>query len=343
MTADRTRGRLALKAESETPYEPIVDREAQIVEALADLSIDPASCPRFSWESLHAAAGPLLPGDLWVVSSRTGHGKTTFVLNWVNALASADEPTIVALFPLEVPPKDIVKRLACLRLQLDPALVFRNDWRQLWAGAEEAYIDEIENMGCRPFTETLLLRSEPRMTRGRFVKAVHECVEEGAKIVIVDHLLRMIHGTGENLYAEISETMRVAKELAKQHKIAIVMTSQQGRTRDGNRLAPYHPPDLSVLKGSGTIEEEADAVLFLFRPLKKGLTKAEHEAFQSGHKELREMLEPNAIAISIGKHRLDGEKAMGRQVVLHFQRGVITEMLHSEPRYEDEERRGMRS
>jgi hypothetical protein len=135
----------------------------------------------------------------------------------------------------------------------------------------------------------------------------------------------MVHGPGENMYAELSETVRVAKELAKEYGIVIVFTSQQGRVKDGDRLAAFRPPDISALKGAGTIEEESDAVLFLYRPLRQGLTRADFTAFRAGEKNLRDLLMPERMAVAIGKHRLDGD-ALGKQVMLRVSRGKVTDV-----------------
>lgn len=326
---DLTRGNLSLKHDRRLadapPREPAAERSRHVSEALADMERDMGAVPRFPWGVLDRAAGELMPGDVWVISAKTGQGKTLFVVNWVQALMVGVVRTPVAVAPLEIAPKDFLKRLACLRADLDPANVLRNRWVDLPPDAPERFALELERLGYPESLERLHVWDCPRMTRGQFVQLATRSASEGAKLIIVDHLLRMRHGSGENLFAEVSETVRVAKELAKELDVTIVFTSQQGRSKDGDRLARFTPPDLSALKGAGTIEEEADAVLFLWRPLKPGLTKSDREAFREGAVSLKDLLEPNRMCVTVGKHRIEGE-ALGQQVVLHVARGRVTEL-----------------
>ena len=141
-------------------------------------------------------------------------------------------------------------------------------------------------------------------------------VDHGAEYIIVDHVDRIHHGDGQNAFHEVSETIRLAKELAAEHHITVILSSQVGRP--GDALEQFTPPNLHSLRGAGTKEEEADSVLGVYRPLRPNVTDSEMKAVRQGLADRDTITEQNAMGVMVLKHRLDGPMA-GKSVTLRVQ------------------------
>ena len=303
--------------------------------AFAALIPPPDVHVRFPWRDLDGIYGPLLPGSVHILSARTGSGKTLFVLNWIWSLISANPHTGVGYFPLETPAREVLARLACHTLGVHPASVLRGDFSTIPDG-EKGFRAQCEVLaehflkprvwpGFAAMAPKLWLWDEPTISVERIRLAVLEAAEAGCRVVVVDHLLRLELGDGSNLYAEVSKAIRALKMLAEEAQVVMVVTSQQSRATGGNRLAWYAPPDLQALKGAGTIEEEADGVLFLHRVLKDGISPKEKTGVESGTTPLQDVVASDIMGCAIGKHRLDGGQ-VGAACRLYVDRGLVADL-----------------
>jgi hypothetical protein len=123
--------------------------------------------------------------------------------------------------------------------------------------------------------------SPPRADqRGGLKRWTEWAVNLGAEFVIVDHIDRIDHGDGKNSFHEVSETVRLAKELAVEHGIVMLVASQVGRPSDA--VEAFMPPALHNLRGAGTKEEEADTVLGIYRPLRADVGEKEIKRVRQG-------------------------------------------------------------
>ena len=149
--------------------------------------------------------------------------------------------------------------------------------------------------------------------------AVDHCCE----FVIVDHVDRIQHGNGTNSFHEVSETVRLAKELAVEHRIVMLMASQVGRP--GDPLEQFTPPSLHSMRGAGTKEEEADTVLGIYRPLRMNVADGDLKAVKQGLKPRDDVIEPNVMGVMLLKHRLDGPVA-GQMVKLAVKHQRVSDL-----------------
>jgi replicative DNA helicase len=196
------------------------------------------------------------PSDLIIVAGRPSMGKTAFCLNLAQ-YAAIENKIPIAIFSLEMSKEQLVIRMFCSEAHVEgnrlrTGFLNESDWPKLTIAAgnlSEApiFIDD------SPALSVLELRAKARRLKG----------EHGLGMLIIDYL-QLMRGRMkvESRQQEISEISRSLKALAKELNIPVIAVSQLSRKteeRTGNR------PQLSDLRESGAIEQDADLILFLYR------------------------------------------------------------------------------
>ena len=199
----------------------------------------------------------LQPGNFVIIAARPSMGKTTLVLNMAQNIA-IDQKRPVAIFSLEMPAQDIVMRMLSAESHIDFGRLrtgnFSEDyWRPLTEAASrlsEASILINDNRGLT----VQALRAEGRRLKG----------EHGDLALIIVDYLQLLRGTGKynQREQEISEISRALKVLAWELNVPIIACSQLSREVERR---PDKQPQLSDLRESGAIEQDADLVAFLYR------------------------------------------------------------------------------
>jgi replicative DNA helicase len=203
--------------------------------------------------------------DLVICAARPAMGKTAFTLTIArNAAVRFGVP--VAFFSLEMAATQLVQRLMCAEAEIDAQKVRTGrlapyEWEQLNA--------RIAGLGKAPLfiDDTPALSIMDLRAKARRLKA-----EKNIGLIIIDYLQLMTGNVmkGGNREQEIAGISRSLKELAKELDVPVVALSQLSRaveTRGGDRK-----PILSDLRESGSIEQDADMVFFLYRPEYYGLS-----------------------------------------------------------------------
>ena len=200
------------------------------------------------------------PTDLIILAARPAMGKTAFALSLVRNMA-IDQGIPCGMFSLEMGNSQLVQRLICNVCQI-PGDKIRSgqlekyEWAQLdnkIVALQDAplYIDDT------PQLSVFELRSKAR----RMVR------EHGVKMIFIDYLQLMTANTGKgNRQEEISTISRALKGLAKELNIPIMALSQLNRNVEGREGIEGKRPQLSDLRESGAIEQDADIVMFVNRP-----------------------------------------------------------------------------
>lgn len=281
----------------------------QINDAVRRLHEDTTSYPQFPWAKLAELSGPMAPEDLVIVGARTGGGKSLFLQNLFDSFICAGR--IGLYVGLEQTPMILRIKWACLRTDIPPRLLLatRNHERGSleWQHAMNVVQEDLK------WQKSLEIRVRAHFSAQRMINAAglkrwtEWAVDHGAEFVIVDHIDRVQHGGGKNPFHELSETIRLAKELASQHRITMILASQVGRP--GDPLEQFMPPALHQLRGAGTKEEEADTVLGIYRPLKLDTTDQDLKMVRQGLADRDTVIEPNTMGVMLLKHRLDGPVA----------------------------------
>ncbi len=197
--------------------------------------------------------------DLVIIAARPSMGKTAFVLNLArNAAVDFNMP--VAIFSLEMGAVQLAKRLISLECEIDAQKVSNG---KMTDNEYSILRDKVEKLSSAP----IFINDQPAINvyelraQCRRLQNAH-----GIKMVIIDYLQLMSGGgdKGMNREQEISNISRSLKGLAKELNIPVIALSQLNRsveTRGGEKK-----PQLSDLRESGSIEQDADMVMFLYRP-----------------------------------------------------------------------------
>jgi replicative DNA helicase len=238
--------------------------------------------------------------DLIVLASRPGMGKTAFVLSMARNMA-VDFKKPVAFFSLEMSAIQLVTRLISSECEIPADKLRRGnlenaEWEQLNARIRQL-VDAPLFIDDTPALSIFELRAKSRR-----LKAQHDI-----QMVIIDYLqLMSISSDGRgNREQEISQISRSLKALAKELDIPIIALSQLSRaveTRGGNKK-----PILSDLRESGAIEQDADLVLFIYRPEYYKIDEWEDGTPTAGSAE-----------IIIAKHRNGALKDVKLRFIGHF-------------------------
>jgi replicative DNA helicase len=207
------------------------------------------------------------PGNLIVVAARPGVGKSSFVTNLARNVA-VDSSKPVAMFSLEMSRWEIGMRLLCAEARV-PWDLIRNkrvgaeDWSRIAQAADTLHEAPLFIVDSGNVT-LVDIRAKARRLAAR---------KAGLGLIIVDYLQLMSHTRRvDNRQQEIAEISRGLKMLAKELSIPVIAVSQLNR--DPERRQDKRP-QLSDLRESGAIEQDADVVMFIHRddsdPAKKGL------------------------------------------------------------------------
>ena len=198
----------------------------------------------------------LCPGQLIIVAARPGMGKSAFMLN-IATNAALKANAAVAYFSLEMSKEELAGRILSSESMVDSQKIRRgqlddNDWVNLTNAAgtiSEAKILLDDSVGYSPME----LRARCRKLKMEF----------DIKLVVIDYLQLMNAGkTSSSRQQDISEISRSLKMLAKEIGVPIIAASQLSRSPEQR---DDHRPMLADLRESGSIEQDADMVFFIYR------------------------------------------------------------------------------
>ena len=247
--------------------------------------------------------------DLIILAARPAVGKTAFALNLArNAAMHPTKATPVALFSLEMSAGQLVQRILSAESEIWLEKIARgkmeeHEMKQLYARGIQRLSQAPLYIDDTPALNIFELRAKCRRLKN----------QHNIGMVIIDYL-QLMSGTGDgrnsNREQEISNISRNLKGLAKELNIPIIALSQLSRAveqrgaKDGSRV-----PQLSDLRESGAIEQDADMVMFLYRPEYYGLTQnAEGENIKG------------LTEVKIAKHRNGSLETVKLKALLHIQK-----------------------
>jgi replicative DNA helicase len=224
-------------------------------------------------------------GELTIVAARPGMGKTSLVLNMAINVASPqqlessrdpnerwEEPGYaVVIFSLEMPREQIVNRMLCSEARVDVSrvrtgMLAPSDWSKLTQAA--AHLNNLNIWVDDSAALSILeLRSKVRRLQSEFDRVDPATGEKKQRVglVVVDYLQLMKGRDGVNSREqEISEISRGLKQLSKECKLPVIALSQLNRAVE-TRGEKSKRPQLSDLRESGAIEQDADNICFIYR------------------------------------------------------------------------------
>jgi replicative DNA helicase len=201
-------------------------------------------------------------GDLIILAARPGMGKTSFALNIATNVAE-QQKVPVAVFSLEMTKEQLTNRILSAKAGID-SQAFRtgalsaSDWEDLAVAAERLHDAPI-------FLDDTSGLTIPEM-KAKIRRVNQDPARPRVGLIIIDYLQLMTTGKRvENRVQEISEITRNLKIMAKELGVPIMALSQLSRAVEKQGANSSHRPQLSDLRDSGSIEQDADCVLFLYR------------------------------------------------------------------------------
>ena len=199
----------------------------------------------------------LQPDNLIILAARPAVGKTALALNIAQNVAVSDQSKTVAIFSLEMSAESLVSRMLCAEGtikadNLRSGNLSADEWESLMMAASalsgaSIYIDDTPGIKM----------SEIRAKSRRLAKE-----QGGLDLIVVDYLQLIEGSTKESRQQEVSEISRQLKKLAKELNVPIIALSQLSR---GVEQRQDKRPVLSDIRESGSIEQDADIVTFLYR------------------------------------------------------------------------------
>ena len=249
------------------------------------------------------------PTDLIILAARPSVGKTALALNLArNAALHATKPTPVAIFSLEMSAGQLVQRILSAESEIWLEKIARgkmeeHEMKQLYARGIQRLAQAPIFIDDTPALNIFELRAKCRRLKNA----------SNIGLIIIDYL-QLMSGTGENRNGnreqEISNISRNLKGLAKELQVPIIALSQLSREvekrKDGNKM-----PQLSDLRESGAIEQDADMVCFLYRPEYYDVTQNEMGESNRGETHIR-----------IAKHRNGSLDTIKLKALLHIQKFI---------------------
>lgn len=223
------------------------------------------------------------PGEMIILAARPGMGKTALVLNMVTHAASTTKKA-VAVFNLEMPAEMLVNRMISSIGRIDAyKLQTGNMHDKDWQRYNEA-MSELSDTNIYIETDTSTSISEIRAKCRRLASS-----KEGLAMVVIDYLQLVNSGNKktESRQVEVSEISRALKTMALELNVPVVALSQLSRTAEKRES---NVPMLADLRESGSLEQDADIVMFINR-----------KDYYEARKDQKETIVPAELIIA--KHR----------------------------------------
>ena len=248
-----------------TPINDILMDSVQSIESLLQNKGGLTGIPA-GFADLDKLTSGLHPSDFIILAARPSMGKTALALNIVQNVALrahkviGGEPRSVAFFSLEMSKEQLVNRMLCAEAGIDSQRLrvgemHDEDWTHLWDACDtmsraKIYIDD-----------TAGITAMDMRSRARRLKAEH-----GLDLIVVDYL-QLMQGSGKrnnsgDRQQEVSEISRSLKALARELDVPVLALSQLSRSVESRQVKR---PMLSDLRESGSLEQDADIVAFLYR------------------------------------------------------------------------------
>lgn len=238
----------------------------------------------------------LQPSDLIIIAARPSMGKTTFAMNIAEHCATALKKRVL-VFSMEMPAEQLIERMtsSISKINLDRVLdgkLEEDDWPRL-----SAAVNRMNNMPLviddRAALSIQQIRNAARKHHQR----------EPLSLIIVDYL-QLARGASDNRNEEVSQISRGLKAIAKELKVPVVALSQLSRKVEDR---PDKRPRNSDLRDSGSIEQDADIVMMLYRDEiyykedtdRKGILDVETTKFRNGE------IGTDSLACNLHRARFD--------------------------------------
>ncbi|MFV0480154.1 MAG: replicative DNA helicase [Anaerorhabdus sp.] len=228
----------------------------------------------------------LQPGDLIILAARPSMGKTAFALNMGMNISLTYPSQALAIFSLEMPAEQLISRILSAKSgvkgdHLRTGYLNQGEWNSLSEAVTELKSTKIF------IDDTPGVRTSEIFSKCRKLQSEH-----GLSCIIIDYI-QLISGSGksnDNRQQEVSEISRNLKSLARELKVPVIALSQLSRSVESR---PDKKPMMSDLRESGSIEQDADLIMLMYRESYYDEEKKQ-EAQEKG---------VESVEVNVAKHR----------------------------------------
>ena len=258
-----------------TKIQDVLLENLKIIDAAAQNKDKITGIPT-GFHDLDEKTSGLQRSDLIIVAARPGMGKTAFALN-IAQQSAVKHGTSAIIFSLEMSKEQLGQRLLAMQARVEMQKLKqgdldRKDWDRVSLGVDELNNSKIV-IDDTPGISLMEMRNKCRRLKA----------EQGLDLIVVDYLqLMTFEGRTDNRQQEISALSRNMKLLAREMNCPVILLSQLSRAPE---LRQDKRPMLSDLRESGSIEQDADIVIFLYRDYNENTEK------------------PGVCEVNIAKHR----------------------------------------
>lgn len=268
-------------------FRPLKDLVVETMDVLDTMAADKSALfgVTTGFSELDKLLGGFRSGELVILAARPSIGKTALALNM--ATKAAEAGATIAFFSLEMPSQQVVQRLLSSEANIDSSRMRKGYLEQADFQALTQAVNELGNLKFFIDDSPAMTIMELRAKARRVLRGV----QDGQGLIVIDYLQLMQPARASRerqRYLEVGEISRGLKVLAKELGVPVLALSQLTRgieQRDSKR------PMLSDLRESGSIEQDADVVLFLDR------SRTPEEALEKNRPEM------NTANIIVGKNR----------------------------------------
>ena len=238
-----------------TKIQDVLLENLKIIDAAAQNKDKITGIPT-GFHDLDEKTSGLQRSDLIIVAARPGMGKTAFALN-IAQQSAVKHGTSAIIFSLEMSKEQLGQRLLAMQARVEMQKLKqgdldRKDWDRVSLGVDELNNSKIV-IDDTPGISLMEMRNKCRRLKA----------EQGLDLIVVDYLqLMTFEGKTDNRQQEISALSRNMKLLAREMNCPVILLSQLSRAPE---LRQDKRPMLSDLRESGSIEQDADVVIFLYR------------------------------------------------------------------------------
>lgn len=209
-----------------------------------------------------ALGGGMRPGEVYVIGGNQGSGKTSLVLQFIVAALRARRGVLE--FSMEMTHRDVFHRMAAIEARVD-LLAFRDMQRAKKTGHMD-YTDALHrlNVALSELNDYPLLVTTKSSVTPEFLLAETQRLRSRQRIdlVVIDHMqLMAATGTTRGDYEKFTAISRITKQVAMELKIPVLLASQTSRSNAADKRTEL---DVSDLRGTGAIEEDAAAVMLIY-------------------------------------------------------------------------------
>jgi replicative DNA helicase len=240
------------------PIQPLLTRAVERIEALF-ASRNPITGLATGFDDLDRKTAGLQPSDLIIVAGRPSMGKTSLALNIAEHALMSEGKGAVLVFSLEMPSDLLIMRMLSSLARIDQSRMRTGDMKdEDWPRFTSA-VSMLKDKSLYVDDSPLLSPNELRTRSRRVAREAG-----GLRMIVVDYLqlMRPNRELDNNRVGEISEISRSLKAIAKEMRCPLVALSQLNR---GVESRGDKRPQMSDLRESGAIEQDADLILFIYR------------------------------------------------------------------------------